>query len=313
MPATTVFMFSGQGSQSHQMGKQLFQENAVFRHWMLRLDALAQGIAGTSIVDAIYASPKAAPFDRLALTHPAIFMVEYALAQCLIAEGVEPDLTLGASLGTFAAAAVGGHMDVADALAAVLGQAGIVEATCEPGGMIAIMADPALYREAFLSERSELAGINFATHFIVAARQGDLDPIEAELGRRALIHQRLPVRFAFHSRWVLPAAEPVAALMRGVPLHGGGLPLACCEGARTLSSLPHDYFWRMLRNPIRFRDTVSRLEADGPHRYIDVGPAGTLATFLKYGLPKTSESTAHAVLTPYGQDLKNLESLLASA
>lgn len=313
MPAKTVFMFSGQGSQYHQMGKQLFQENPVFRHWMTRLDALAGQISGRRIVDAIYSRPKAEVFDRLLLTHPAIFMVEYSLAQCLIAEGIEPDLTLGASLGSFAAAAVGGHMDVEDAMLAVLKQAETFESACEPGGMIAIMAEPSLHDERFLGDCSEIAGINFSTHFAVAARWRDLEQIEAGLKARDLIYQRLPVRIAFHSRWIEAAREPIASTMRTIPIRRGALPLACCEQASTLTCLPDDYFWQMARNPIRFADTVAHLERGGPHRYIDVGPSGTLATFVKYGLPKTSGSTACATLTPYGQDLKNLASLTARA
>ena len=93
MSARTVFMFSGQGSQYFQMGKPLFEGNAVFRHWMIRLDGLAREISGKSVIDAIYSSGKAEVFDRTLLTHPAIFMIEYSLARCLMHEGVKPDLT----------------------------------------------------------------------------------------------------------------------------------------------------------------------------------------------------------------------------
>jgi hypothetical protein len=54
------------------------------------------------------------------------------------------------------------------------------------------------------------------------------------------------------------------------------------------------------------------LEQQGAHRYIDVGPAGTLATFLKYGLPPTTRSTVQAILTPFGGDQKNLTAVSAS-
>lgn len=313
MSAKTVFMFSGQGSQYHQMGKQLFQENAVFRQWMTRLDDLAYEISGKRVVDAIYSGGKAEIFDRLLLTHPAIFMVEYSLAQCVINEGIEPDLTLGASLGSFAAAAVAGHIGVEDAMIAVLKQAMIFESSCEPGGMIAIMADPSLYEERFLSERSEMTGINFDTHFGVSAMWRDLDPIESALKERDVVHQRLPVRIAFHSRGIDSARERFTSLMRSVPIGKGSLPLVCCAQATTLTYLPDDYFWPVVRGPIRFRDTVAHLERGGTYRYIDVGPSGTLATFVKYVLPKSSESTARAILTPYGQDLKNLTALLATA
>jgi hypothetical protein len=68
----------------------------------------------------------------------------------------------------------------------------------------------------------------------------------------------------------------------------------------------------VVRNPIRFQEAMRCLEQQGTYRYIDVGPAGTLANFVKYGLTNSSRSTAHAILTPYGRDQKNFEALLAS-
>jgi acyl transferase domain-containing protein len=111
-------------------------------------------------------------------------------------------MTLGSSLGTFAAATVGGYLGVEDAMAAVLEQAMAFEASCERGSMIAILADPSLYDESFLNERSEMAGVNFKSHFVVSAAHSDLDPIEATLKHRDVLFQRLPVSFAFHSRWI---------------------------------------------------------------------------------------------------------------
>ncbi len=312
MSAKTVFMFSGQGSQYHQMGQQLFEDNSVFRGWMTRLDGLAQKISGKRVIDAIYSSCKSEIFDRTLLTHPAIFMVEYSLAQCLMHEGVKPDLTLGASLGSFAAATVAGYIKVEDAMAAVFEQAIAFEASCERGGMIAVLADPSLYDEDFLKERSEMAGVNFSSHFAVSAAQNDLDRIESVLKQRRVTHQRLAVSFAFHSRWIENAHEQFASFMRSIPLSMGALPMVCCEQGATLTELPEDFFWRVVRHPIRFREAVEHLELRGRHRYIDVGPSGTLATFVKYGMPVASESTAHAILTAYGQDQKNLAALLAS-
>lgn len=305
-------MFSGQGSHYYQMGKQLFDDHVVFRYWMTRLDNLAQRISGRRVIDAIYSSSKSEVFERTLLTHPAIFMVEYSLAQCLMHEEVKPDLTLGTSLGSFAAAAVAGYIEVEDAMAAVLEQAIAFEASCERGGMIAVLADPSLYDEDFLNEHSEMAGINFNSHFAVSAAQTDLDMIEACLKQRNVIHQRLAVSFAFHSHRIENARERFISYMKSISLREGVLPLVCCEQGATLTDLPDGFFWRVVRNPIRFRETVEHLERRGRHRYIDVGPSGTLATFAKYCMPETSRSTAHAILTPFGQDRKNLATLLTS-
>ena len=104
----------------------------------------------------------------------------------------------------------------------------------------------------------------------------------------------------------------IESFMRSIRLKRGRLPLACCDQSTILSDLSDDYFWNVVRRQIRFRETIERLEKDGARRYIDLGPSGTLATFLKYVAPATTRSTAHAILTPYGSDRKNLAALLAA-
>src|SRR5436309_1981687 len=122
-------MFSGQGSQYFQMGKELFKTNDTFRNWMVRLDPIAKELTGYSVIETVYSdgSRKGDSFDRTLLTHPAIFMVEYALAQALMHAGVLPDMVLGVSMGSFAAATVAGFIEVEDALASVVHQAIAIE------------------------------------------------------------------------------------------------------------------------------------------------------------------------------------------
>jgi bacillaene synthase trans-acting acyltransferase len=311
--AKTVFMFSGQGSQYFQMGRELFRTNDTFHSWMVRLDAIAEELTGHSVIGTLYAdtSRKSDSFDRTLLTHPAIFMVEYALAQTLIDAGVLPDVVLGASMGSFAAATVAGFIEVADALASVVHQAIALE-ECERGGMLAVLADPALFAEDFLSHRSELAAVNFSSHFVISARWNDLEEIETALRKDNVGYQRLPVSSAFHSQWIDKAKAPFASFMRSVQYRQGSLSLGCCDKTILLNGLPPDYFWNVVRRPIRFRETIAHMEQLNSHRYIDVGPAGTLATFLKYVMPANTKSTAHSILTPYGLDQKNLAALLSS-
>lgn len=310
----TVFMFSGQGSQYFQMGRELFEKNDTFRNWMFRLEDIARRSSGRSVIETLYSDlhSRGDPFDRTLLTHPAIFMVEYSLSQTLIHAGLSPDMVLGVSIGSFAAAAVAGFIGVEDALTAVIRQAITFEECCEPGGMTAVLADPALFAEDFLSAGSDLAAVNFSSHFVVSARRAELARIEAALRQHDLSYQRLPVSFPFHSQWIEKAKAPFESFMRSIPCKPGRLPLVCCDQAATLSNLTGDYFWNVVRRPIRFRETAARLEQQGPHQYIDVGPAGTLATFLKYGMPATTKSTRRAILTPFGFERENLAALITS-
>jgi hypothetical protein len=93
--------------------------------------------------------------------------------------------------------------------------------------------------------------------------------------------------------------------MRTVRIRGGNRPLVCCDRAATLADLHSGHFWDVTRRPIRFPQAIASLERNGPYRYVDAGPSGTLATILKYVLSPASRSMVHPVLTPYGGDLQN--------
>lgn len=310
--AKTVFMFSGQGSQYFHMGKSLFQDNAVFRTHMTQLDEVVRHLTGQSVVETLYspANKISMPFDRTLLTHPAIIMVEYALAHTLIDAGIVPDMVLGASLGSFTAACLAGALSINDTLAMAVAHARSLEQTCRAGGMIAILATPDMFGETFLSQYSECAAVNFSSHFVVSAPDADCAMIEKELRQRDIAFQRIPVSFAFHSRWIESARSQFETQTAAIAVSKLHLPMMCCDHASLLTTLEPGHFWNVTRHPIRFSEAITRLETENGYRYIDVGPAGTLAVFLKYLLPSTTTSRVHSILTPYGQDTANLARLM---
>ena len=309
----TVFAFSGQGSQYFQMGLELHTRDFFFRRLMGRMDELVRDLSGHSVLDVIYdtSRTKAEAFDHLPLTHPAIFMVEWATAQLLIQRGVVPSMVRGVSLGTMTAAAVAGCMSWEQALTLIVRQAQVVEDHAVRGGMIAVLADPGVLGDDELHGRCELAARNFKNHFVVSAPHRELGLIEACLRRHEATFQRLPVRFPFHSSWfdcVRPRLHAVAGPTTSLAAQ---MPLACCATVDVLTLLPPDHFWSVARLPIQFAALVAKLETQSSYRYIDVGPAGTLATFLRHALPATSQSQVFPTLTPFGRDIRNLERVCA--
>ncbi len=313
MKRKIAFLFSGQGSQYYQMGRLMYEQNTVFRSNMDQMDRLARDMLGVSVVQTLYGPHgKAEPFDVLRLSHPAIFMVEYALAQSVMELGIRPDCTVGASLGTFAALAVAGCMTAQEALAMVIRQAQAVEAHCPKGGMVAIMASPALYEESpFLQARAVIAGRNFASHFAISAPVENLPAIEGFLNRAGVTFQALPVHFPFHSPWIERVRAELIAASGSTRFTLTGTPVICCAIGGVVREAADDFFWNVAREEISFMPAMAQLEQAGPVDYLDLGPSGTLSTFLKYLLPADSPSRRLHLMSPYGRDTDLLAAMAA--
>ncbi|WP_291777320.1 acyltransferase domain-containing protein [Luteibacter sp.] len=294
-----TFVFAGQGSQHGMMAYALYGANRVFRETLRELDTMMIDLTGQSVISAMYDPPAraAAPWDDLSTTHPAIFMVEYAVARAVMAEGILPSRVLGTSLGAFAAAVVAGAMSVETGLEATIQQAAAIEACCPPGGMVAVLAraDEWIPR---LAEMGEVAALNFDTHFVMAAPDEGLREIEACLVAGRVGFQHLPVRHAFHSRWIDPAADVFLAYCSTMELSVPRIPILCCERAAPLPRVDTAHFWRVVRQPIRLAETVEGV--GGRSLYLDMEPSGTLATFLRYILPEPRR--VKAVLSRLGRD-----------
>jgi bacillaene synthase trans-acting acyltransferase len=310
-----IFMFSGQGSQYYHMGKELYCQNAIFRKWMSKLNDVVYQKVGVSIIDEVYneAKSKSDNFDRLLYTHPAIFMVEYSLARVLIESGVEPDYVLGTSLGEYTSAAVAGVLPVEETLEIILMQAQLIESHCQIGSMIAVIDNFNLYHQSStISLHSNLAAINYSSHFIIAGESVKLLRIEEHLKTKDLVFQALPVRYGFHSSNIDPIENEYKMFLSKFLFKKPNIPVISCLLSGCVTNFSANYFWNITRQPICFQKTINKLEEQGQLKYIDLGPSGTLANFVRKNLSKDSFSQAYDVLNPFGQDVKKLEKIKES-
>jgi trans-AT polyketide synthase/acyltransferase/oxidoreductase domain-containing protein len=312
MKQRVVFMFSGQGSQYYQMGKELFKHHPVFREWMLEIDAVIYRRSGMTIVDKIYdaGKRKEEKFDRTLYSHPAIFMLEYALARVLMEGGIEPDYVMGASMGEFCSAAVAQVMSMEAVVETLLHQARSLEDHCKPGSMIAILKNPDFYyANPVISANSELVSVNFHSHFVIAGDADKLRLIGDFLKAQDVIYQVLPVAFGFHSGSIDPAQPAITGSGISGSYEKPIYPFISCLSGTRIAEIPATYFWEVIRKPIRFREAMNELEKDPGNIYVDLGPSGTLANFAKQNLADGSASICRAILTPFGLDCKNLQAL----
>lgn len=310
-------MFAGQGSQYYGMARELYQNHPVFRDWMDYGARLAEPLIGCSLTKLLYEAPGnfREPFDRTLHTHPAIFMLNYSLAQALVHEGIRPSALLGYSLGELAALTFAGAIGLEEALAYVVESARLVEEGTEPAGMMAILGPASLYSlKPALFERTTLACHNHAEHFVIAGAPGDLKRIQEALARENCLSQILPIRNGFHS----PFLDPVAGRLQmlGAGWAGGkiGMPIYSCALRQTLTERDAGaaYGWEVIRRPVYFEATISILERSGSWTYLDAGPSGTLAGFVKKIIGLGEASRALPFVNPFGKEMRALDKLKAA-
>lgn len=116
-----AFMFSGQGAQHVNMGRELYEHEPVFREAMEACAGLLLATLGLDLRTALYPAggqerASAEKLNETWLAQPALFAIEYSLARWWMSLGVEPVAMVGYSIGEYVAACLAGVFSLEDAL-----------------------------------------------------------------------------------------------------------------------------------------------------------------------------------------------------
>jgi malonyl CoA-acyl carrier protein transacylase/NADP-dependent 3-hydroxy acid dehydrogenase YdfG len=281
-PPRVAFLFSGQGSQYAGMGTGLYRAVPAYRAAVDECAGLLRDHIGADLRDLVLAmgEDRAAADTRLsrtALTQPALFTVEYALARTWSAWGVEPAAMIGHSVGEYVAATLAGVFTLAGALRLVARRGALME-SLTAGSMLAVRLSEPEARASLPAELSN-AAVNTADSCVVAGPARAVDAFAATLGERGVATTRLRTSHAFHSAMMEPILvafrDEVAATTRRAP----DRPLvSSLTGGWVTTELTEPSYWtRQLRETVRFADGLTTLLADGDWALVEVGPGGQLA------------------------------------
>jgi len=282
----------------------------VFRDSLERCARYVDPLIGASLIDEIYGGRKADPFNRTRFTHPGNVALAYSLTQVLYSEGIRPDYLLGYSLGEYISAVIAGAIDLGTAMENVTRHALILEARTRPGGMLAVLESPNLmHTRPELFVETTLACHNFDNHFVVTGYPEVLKRIESALFAEEVSTQILPITHGFHSPIIEPARQALLDVMDGL-FGASNLPSYSTVSMGRVAAYEPEHMWDVIRRPVRFLDTIRRVEQDLQPVYVDVGPAGTLATFTKYALGPEVGRRAFLSINQFGRDLKTMAALV---
>lgn len=304
-----VLMYSGQGSQYYEMGKELYEHDEVFKKSLDRCHEIIQQKTGRSLLQALYAPEnKLQDFNDLNITHPAIFSFGYSITQSLLAKGLEVDAVLGYSLGEYVAATIAGSISLEDALNAVLVQATVISKEIPGGGMLTVLTNISHYYDnPSIYQHIDLAGINYEENFVLSGEKSSLLVVQEHLDRLSIPSMLLPVEHGFHSKQVLAVEKAFKASLQTINIKQPDIPVYSSTLAREVEEYENDHFWNVTLKVTRFSDLLNKLDKDKHVRLIDCSPTGTLSNFVKYS---KTDLEHHCVVNPFGRNLETMNTLI---
>ena len=244
---------------------------------------LTQARHGSADLRALVFHGSEADLAQTALTQPALFAIEYALARWWQHQGLLPDLLVGHSLGEFTAAVIAGVMPVADAARLVALRGQFIQAL--PAGAMLAVRQPAANVAPRLPSELSIATINAPEACVVAGPEAAIDALARQLETEGIANQRLKTSHAFHSAMMEPAVSPFERAVSRARLSAPTIPIVSGRTGRPLTDAeatdPH-WWAAQLCDTVRFADAVQHVLAETPDStFLEVGPGRILGNLVR--------------------------------
>ncbi|HYG45316.1 MAG TPA: beta-ketoacyl synthase N-terminal-like domain-containing protein, partial [Bordetella sp.] len=296
-----VFIYSGNGSQWAGMGRQLLAE-PVFAEAVHEIDNRYAALAGCRLADELARADSANQYERTETAQPALFAIQVGITRMLAQRGVVPTAVVGHSVGEVAAAWACGALTLGEAVQVIYHRSRLQGTTKGQGCMTAVGIDggtaQALLAELQLTKALCVAGYNSRRGATLAGDPAAMATVEAVLAERQVFYKRLDLDYAFHSAAMDPIQPRLQQALAELAPQTGHIPFYSTITGDRLDGkqLGADYWWRNVREPVRFQHAVDALVARGDNIYIEVGPHPVLRSYVNDSLA-SAERKGRVLLT----------------
>lgn len=288
-----AFLFTGQGAQYAGMARRLYNTQPTFHATLDKCDQYLRPYLNRPLLDVIFADNESDTglINETAYTQPALFAVEYALAELWQSWGIHPSMVMGHSVGEYVAACIAGVFTLEDGLKLIAERARLMQALPAGGAMAAVFADESVVSQAIASYTSQLsiAAINGPTNVVISGAEEVLSSVLESLSQQGIKSRRLTVSHAFHSPLMDPILDEFERIASSITYSQPqiGLMSNVTGELASANQATNARYWREhVRMPVRFADAMISLSKSGCDVFIEIGPNPTLLSMGQHCLPE---------------------------
>ncbi|HEV7265856.1 MAG TPA: type I polyketide synthase [Falsiroseomonas sp.] len=295
---TLCFVFSGNGAQHAGMARTALDHSATFRRGMQAADAALAPLLGWSPLARIAAGITAEELAATDIAQPTLFAIQTAMLPALAEQGLRPAMVLGHSVGEVAAGHAAGLLDLAEAARLVVLRSRHQHARRGNGRMAALNTTPEEAEAILAGTGVQIAAINAPAALTLAGPEAGLERVRQAAEARRLSFVPLDLDYAFHSAAMDPVREQLLADLADLRRGAATVPMLSTVTGAILADASADaaYWWRNLREPVRFEAAVRSALAAGARLFLEIGPNPVLQSYLRETLraaaPDSGGSTA---------------------
>jgi acyl transferase domain-containing protein len=271
-PARAVFVFPGQGAQWVGMARELWGSSAVFAESMEECERAFGPFVDWSLRDVVASGE----FSRVDVVQPVLFAVMVSVAGLWRSFGVRPAAVVGHSQGEIAAAVVAGALSLQDGARVVcLRSRAIRDVLAGKGGMAAV----SLPVDEVPDGDYAIAAVNGPASIVLS---GDTDALDALLAT-GVRGRRVDVDYASHSSHVELLRERLLTDLAPIRPRTATVPLVSTVTGEPIDTAEMDagYWYRNLRQTVRFADAIRSLVADGHATFLETSPHPVLTVGIE--------------------------------
>jgi len=285
-----LFVYSGNGAQYPGMSLAALATDIDFAHHYRDIDRQFMEISGWSLINMLSDADLDQKIKQASVAQPLLFADQVALTRAFIDRGVNPAAVLGHSGGEITAAHCCGALDLDQALVTIFERSKSQELLVGRGTMAALQAAENEVQEA-LSDITDtqltIAATNSPRSVTLVGPAEEIENfVQWARRKKRWAGLRLPVEYPYHSPMQDEIEDQLREGLRGIVPRESHIPFFSCVSGKEIEgkNLNVDYWWSLVREPVRFMDAVRAANEANLNLFIECGPRAVLTSYIKDSL-----------------------------